>query len=221
VTVLHLVRPPDEVGEPRTHSSILELDRGYRELRAREADSFDAAVGRIMLARRLGEIVASLPTAQGRRDPNGAPTKQEALEQLGIRRQRAAEWEALAGLTEEELRGYFTAGRLRGEIGMAGALRLAEAKRRRVATDRAVAARVLNPALKPAHWERLRRSLEAEVNALASACAAARYEIDGRHGERSARSQLERIRRLVDAALAAQPGEQEAIEEQRACGGAA
>ncbi len=133
----NIVRSPDEVA---SCTALLELDRGHRALRAMEEDSLDGAIERVTLARRLGQILVALPTAQGRRDANGPTTKSEALDRLRIRRQRAAEWEALATLTDAELDGYFAEGHFRGEISMAGALRLAASKRRDGARDAAVRA---------------------------------------------------------------------------------
>jgi hypothetical protein len=123
---LHLVRTPDEV----THASIVELDRGYRAYRVATDEAHACVEKKIRLGRRLGVILAALPTAQGRRDPNGPPTKSEALARLGIPRQRAAEFEALARIEEETFEHYLNTARayvgthMEIEISMRGALAL-------------------------------------------------------------------------------------------------
>lgn len=186
---LHPVRAPDKV-----HASILELDRGYRALRRHETDSVEAGIERVLLVRRLGEIMRSLPTAQGRRDPNGAPSKSEALDALGISRQRAAEWEAVASLSEDELHAVVVAGRLAGEVTVAACLRCA--RRKRLASQGEA-----EPVLVSKELRRAFSSIETELRHLASAIATFDAEGLASYSQDSARKALVRIRDRASAAL--------------------
>jgi hypothetical protein len=117
--VNNLVRAPDEV-----------LAAGWADLRQREARDVEAGIARIRLARRLGAVCMALPTAQGRRDANGPPTKSEVLARLSIPRQRAAEWELLAALDDETVDAFIALGRRLGEVSLRGLLALTRPRRR-------------------------------------------------------------------------------------------
>lgn len=99
-TVLAEVRTVDDAKRLRDQAAAMHLYAQQQHF-GLEAEVYAAEI-RVRAERRIGQLAAALPTATGNQHASSANrTKQQALRDAGVEKQRASEWERLAALPDD------------------------------------------------------------------------------------------------------------------------